>query len=98
MDRLAHSLGIQTIVTSNRDLARQLEADYGYPEQSRDFTYVENVVNVNLQAAESKFDGSPLVNIAYGQRTTINQLAKTLNELTRQNLPRSEEHTSELQS
>lgn len=30
MDRLAHSLGIQTIVTSNRDLARQLEADYGY--------------------------------------------------------------------
>ena len=58
----------------------------GDGEQSRDFTYVENVVNVNLQAADAKFDGSPLVNIAFGQRTTINQLAMTLNELTRQDL------------
>ncbi|MBI5034390.1 MAG: SDR family oxidoreductase [Chloroflexi bacterium] len=58
----------------------------GDGEQSRDFTYVENVVNVNLQAAEAKFEGSPVVNIAFGQRTTINQLAKTLNEITHQKL------------
>ena len=59
----------------------------GDGEQSRDFTYVENVVNVNLLAANAQFDGSPLVNIAFGQRTTINRLALTLNELTHQSLP-----------
>jgi UDP-glucose 4-epimerase len=58
----------------------------GDGEQSRDFTYVENVVNVNLLAADAKLDGSPVINIAFGQRLTINQLATTLNELTRQNL------------
>jgi nucleoside-diphosphate-sugar epimerase len=58
----------------------------GDGEQSRDFTYVENVVNVNLLAADAKFDGSPVVNIAFGQRTTINQVALILNELTHQNL------------
>ncbi len=58
----------------------------GDGEQSRDFTYVENVVDVNLLAADAKFEGSPLVNVAFGQRTTINQLAMTLNELTHQNL------------
>ena len=58
----------------------------GDGEQSRDFTYVENVVNVNLLAADAKFDGSPVINIAFGQRTTINQVALILNELTHQNL------------
>jgi nucleoside-diphosphate-sugar epimerase len=59
----------------------------GDGEQSRDFTYVQNVVDVNLLAAEAKLDGSPVINIAFGQRTTINQIAMILNELTHQNLP-----------
>ncbi len=59
----------------------------GDGEISRDFTYVENAVQANLLAAEVPFDGSPLVNIAFGQRTTLNQLWKMLNELTRQDLP-----------
>src|SRR5512142_2793487 len=58
---------------------------YGDGEQSRDFTYVENAVQANFLAAEAQFDGSPLVNIAYGERTTLNQLMDMLNELTGQN-------------
>jgi nucleoside-diphosphate-sugar epimerase len=60
---------------------------YGDGEQSRDFTYVENVVNANILAAERPIEGAPLINIAYGERTTLNQIIRLLNELTGQNLP-----------
>jgi nucleoside-diphosphate-sugar epimerase len=60
---------------------------YGDGEQSRDFTYVENVVNANILAAERPIEGAPLINIAYGERTTLNRIIRLLNELTGQNLP-----------
>lgn len=60
---------------------------YGDGEQSRDFTYIENVVRANLLAALSEMDGAAAVNIAGGARTTLNQIIATLNELTAQNLP-----------
>jgi nucleoside-diphosphate-sugar epimerase len=60
---------------------------YGDGEQSRDFTYVENVMNANILAAERPVEGAPLINIAYGERTTLNQIIRLLNELTGQNLP-----------
>lgn len=60
---------------------------FGDGEQSRDFTYVENVVNANLLAAEAKLEDATLVNIACGERTSLNQLIAMLNELTNQNLP-----------
>jgi len=60
---------------------------YGDGEQSRDFTYVENVVNANILAAERPVEGAPLINIAYGERTTLNQIIRLLNELAGQNLP-----------
>jgi len=59
----------------------------GDGEQSRDFTYVENVVNANLLAAEAKLDDATLLNIACGERMTLNRLIELLNELTHQNLP-----------
>jgi UDP-glucose 4-epimerase len=59
---------------------------FGDGEQSRDFTYVANVVDANLLAAEAKIDGAPLMNIAYGQRASLNQIVDMLNELTGQNL------------
>jgi UDP-glucose 4-epimerase len=59
---------------------------FGDGEQSRDFTYVSNVVDANLLAAEAKLDGAPMMNIAYGQRASLNQIVDMLNELTRQNL------------
>jgi nucleoside-diphosphate-sugar epimerase len=60
---------------------------FGDGEQSRDFTYVSNVVDANLLAAEARLDGAPLMNIAYGKRASLNQIIDLLNELTHQHLP-----------
>jgi len=48
---------------------------YGDGEQSRDFTYIENVIEANLKAcaSDSKAAGEAF-NIAYGERFTINQI------------------------
>ena len=59
---------------------------FGDGEQSRDFTYVSNVVDANLLAAEAKLEGALMMNIAYGQRASLNQIVDMLNELTGQNL------------
>ncbi len=59
----------------------------GDGEQSRDFSYVENVVQANIAAAEAQLDGHALINIAYGERTTLNQIIALLNEISGQNLP-----------
>lgn len=53
---------------------------YGDGEQSRDFTYVENVVDANLAAARSDATGIA-VNIGCGKRFTLNQLVGMLNDL-----------------
>lgn len=53
---------------------------YGDGEQSRDFTFVENVVGANLRAGESDACGVS-VNIACGQRITLNQLVQSLNQI-----------------
>ena len=47
---------------------------YGDGEQSRDFTYVKNVVEANLLAARSGNAGGEMVNIACGSRYTVNEL------------------------
>jgi UDP-glucose 4-epimerase len=59
----------------------------GDGEQSRDFTYIENVVRANLLAAASEMDGAAVLNVACGTRITLNQIIATLNELTHQSLP-----------
>jgi nucleoside-diphosphate-sugar epimerase len=51
---------------------------FGDGEQSRDFTYVENVVRANLAALEVKAIGGRVYNIACGDRITLNELAETL--------------------
>lgn len=60
---------------------------HGDGEQSRDFTYVTNVVEANILAARAPLDGGPVINIACGERTTLNQIIQILNELIGQNLP-----------
>src|SRR5882672_2446334 len=47
---------------------------YGDGEQSRDFTYIANVVDANLKAAESELAVGRSINIANGERVTINQV------------------------
>jgi len=52
---------------------------YGDGEQTRDFTFVDDVVNANILAAESMSTG--VFNIAGGKRISINELAELIMEL-----------------
>ena len=54
---------------------------YGDGEQSRDFTYVQNVVEANLLAMEAKCLKGEAVNIACGDRISLNQLLTVLKEI-----------------
>jgi nucleoside-diphosphate-sugar epimerase len=58
---------------------------YGDGEQSRDFTYIDNVVEANMQAAETDKGLGQVINIANGQRITLNQLLDELKGLTGNN-------------
>jgi UDP-glucose 4-epimerase len=55
---------------------------YGDGEQSRDFTYIDNVVAANLSAADAKGASGKVINVANGQRITLNELLAELKELT----------------
>lgn len=54
---------------------------YGDGEQSRDFTYVENVVDANLAAAESDGAVGKVLNVACGSTTTVNDLCERIRAL-----------------
>ncbi len=54
---------------------------HGDGEQSRDFTYVANVVNANLLAAECARANGQVVNVACGVSYTINELFGRLRDL-----------------
>ena len=56
---------------------------YGDGEQTRDFTFVLDVINANILAAESKETG--VFNIAQGKRISINDLIKTLTNVIGKN-------------
>ena len=47
---------------------------FGDGEQSRDFTYVENVVNANILACHGEIPGGKVYNVACGDRLTLNSL------------------------
>ena len=55
---------------------------YGDGEQSRDFTYIDNVVAANLNAANSPGASGKVINVANGQRVTLNELLEVLKDLT----------------
>jgi len=55
---------------------------YGDGEQSRDFTYIENVVAANLNAANATGAVGKVINVANGERVTLNELLAVLKELT----------------
>jgi nucleoside-diphosphate-sugar epimerase len=54
---------------------------YGDGEQSRDFTYVDNVVEANLLAARVSKTCGEVVNIACGDSLTVNAIIETINEI-----------------
>ena len=57
---------------------------YGDGEQSRDFTYIDNVVHANLLAAGAPAEkvAGQMTNVATGKRITLNETFKILRELT----------------
>jgi len=59
---------------------------YGDGEQSRDFTYVDNVVEANLLAARAKHTKGQVVNIACGKAITVNAIIEMINELLGKNI------------
>jgi len=58
---------------------------YGDGKQTRDFTYVDDVVSANLLAAESTSTG--IFNIAGGKRISINELALLIIRTCKKELP-----------
>ena len=55
---------------------------YGDGEQSRDFTYVGNVVEANLLACEARQAAGLVINIGTGIRYTLNQTLALLEKIT----------------
>jgi UDP-N-acetylglucosamine/UDP-N-acetyl-alpha-D-glucosaminouronate 4-epimerase len=54
---------------------------YGDGEQTRDFTYVANVVDGVLRACDADGASGEIINVATGGRISLNQLFKTMKEL-----------------
>ena len=55
---------------------------YGDGEQSRDFTYVDNVADETLRACEASGASGMVFNGGTGVRTTLNQVLKLLEKIT----------------
>ena len=64
---------------------------HGDGEQSRDFTYVSNVVDANLLAADADGAAGTVLNVAAGGSETVSTLAETIGRLLGK--PVSREHT-----
>ncbi|MBN2199575.1 MAG: SDR family oxidoreductase [Candidatus Aminicenantes bacterium] len=54
---------------------------FGDGSQSRDFTYVSNVVRANILACRAEGAAGRVINIACGARTTVNELASSLRDI-----------------
>jgi UDP-glucose 4-epimerase len=54
---------------------------YGDGTQSRDFTFVDNVVRANLLAGDAPQAIGAILNVATGAQTSVNELAETIGEL-----------------
>jgi UDP-glucose 4-epimerase len=59
---------------------------FGDGEQSRDFTYIENVVQANLLACEAPNVSGRVFNVGTGSRFTLNQTLDLLRKISGKNL------------
>jgi UDP-N-acetylglucosamine/UDP-N-acetyl-alpha-D-glucosaminouronate 4-epimerase len=71
---------------------------YGDGEQTRDFTYVANVVDGVLKACEARDANGQTINVATGLRMSLNELLKVMNRLagTRMEPLRQESRTGDV--
>jgi nucleoside-diphosphate-sugar epimerase len=70
-------------------LSNERPVIFGDGEQSRDFTYIDNVVEANLNAITTVSGVGKVINVANGERVTLNELLAELQSLT---------HTSHLKA
>jgi len=68
-------------------LERRSPTIYGDGEQSRDFTYVDDVVGLNLKAARAKGVAGRMYNGGNGGRITLNQAWKVLQKIEGVDIP-----------
>jgi len=82
-DPTSHYSGVLAIFC-RRMLAGEQPTIYGDGEQSRDFTFIENVVTGNLLAADAPAErvSARMMNLATGSRITLNETFRTLRDLT----------------
>jgi UDP-glucose 4-epimerase len=82
-DPTSHYSGVLAIFC-RRMLAGEQPTIYGDGEQSRDFTYIDNVVHANLLAASAPAEkvAGKMMNTATGTRITLNQTFEILRDLT----------------
>jgi len=59
---------------------------FGDGHQSRDFTYIDNVVEANLLAAQANHTAGEVVNIACGKAITVNEIIEVINDLVGRNI------------
>jgi nucleoside-diphosphate-sugar epimerase len=55
---------------------------YGDGQTSRDFTFVANIVNANINAAQTTEGIGEVMNVANGERITLNELLEVLKKIT----------------
>jgi UDP-glucose 4-epimerase len=82
-DPLSHYSGVLAIFC-RKMLAGEQPVIYGDGEQSRDFTYIDNVVRANLLAAAAPAEkvAGQMMNVATGTEITLNETFAILCELT----------------
>jgi len=82
-DPTSHYSGVLAIFC-RRMLAGEQPTIYGDGEQSRDFTYIDNVVHANLLAAAAPAEkvSGRMMNLATGSSITLNETVAILRELT----------------
>ena len=82
-DPTSHYSGVLAIFC-RKLLAGEQPTIYGDGEQSRDFTFIENVVAANLLAADAPAEkvSGKMMNVATGAAVTLNQVFEILRELT----------------
>src|SRR5688500_189189 len=67
-------------------LERRQPTIYGDGEQTRDFTYIANVVDGVLRACEAPNAAGEVVNVATGGRISLNELLRTINRIAGTNI------------
>ena len=55
---------------------------FGDGEQSRDFTFIANVVDANIKAAQTSKGVGKIINAANGERISLNELLEVLTKIT----------------